>query len=104
MTLSEKLRASGRSIKGIARELHINPVDIHNFLRHRFHKISKSRRRLIRSFFIDQGWLARPKPRPRHKCPACKSVHVIKHDRQLKKTHAAPQSLSDDKNSSKEMQ
>jgi hypothetical protein len=68
--LSEKIKDSNTSIRGIGRHLQIHHVYVLDFIHRRFHKIGRARRRLIRQYFIEQGWLPKPKPR---KPPACRN-------------------------------
>jgi len=96
--LTDKIRATGRSINSVAREIGVSKYDLRKFIARRFHKVGRARRRLIRDFFRSQGWLPTPTPRETHECPTCKKVHVVKrsvplhHGRQDNKPAVASQS------------
>jgi hypothetical protein len=57
-------------VRAIAKALLISFQDVSHFIHRRYHKIGRARRKLIRQYFIEQGWLPKPKPR---KPPACRN-------------------------------
>ena len=77
-SLLENIRKDGFSIRQIARALSINQSDVFYFIRNKTSRVGKQRRRLIRDFFIKQGWLPTPKPALRCTCPICGKTHVQK--------------------------
>lgn len=90
--LLTKLRESGEGVKALARRAKVHPAAMSSFIHDHFERLSKARRKQIRGFFVAEGWLPAPKPRPRHKCPSCESIHVIKYGRQAKHQQTPAQS------------
>ncbi len=64
------VQSSFKSIKGVARHLQIPYESVSAFIHKRYNKISKKNRKLIRNFFIQQGFLPIPKRNP-PKCRNC---------------------------------
>jgi hypothetical protein len=76
IAMRTKVRAIG--IRRTARAAEVEPVDVRHYINRRYNKISKSSRKRIRLHLISTGVLPAPKPRQKHVCPLCDSVHVIR--------------------------
>jgi hypothetical protein len=77
-SLAGKIRAKGKSVHSVAREIDIDDCHVFNYIARRYSKISKANRKKIRLHFISIGVLPAPKPRPKHDCPLCNKTHTIK--------------------------
>jgi hypothetical protein len=82
--LKEIVASCGKSYKELADNIgnffhfNITAADLNHFTHRRFKKIGIAQRTIIRGYFQGIGWLPKPVPRPRHQCPTCGAVHVIK--------------------------
>ena len=81
MSTTEKIHAAGKSIAGIAKVLGVQAVDVRHCAHGRPRKVGRNRRKSILAYFRSQNWLPTPIPRPRHECPLCHKVHVIKSEK-----------------------
>jgi rRNA maturation endonuclease Nob1 len=94
--ISENIRKAGFSVRKIARLLSVNTADVSYFIQNKKDRVGRSRRRQIKQYFIQQGWLPKPIQRPRHDCPDCGGSHIIKKPAQVnsKKSSAQLQTVS----------
>ena len=76
--LKDKIGLKGISISSISKHTGIHKAQVSQFINGHPKECNKQYRKILRAYLITAGILPAPKPRPKHPCPNCASVHVIK--------------------------
>ena len=74
--LQEHLSMSGKTKSAIAREIGVPLQDLSHFVRAEMDKVGSAKRKKIRAWMVDQGYV---KPRRKPKvciCPRCQGRHI----------------------------
>ncbi len=72
------IKDKGLTAEKIAKFNDLQAIDVRHFINKRFNKISRRNKARLLQWFRDAGFLPRPTPKQRHRCPICGATHIIK--------------------------
>ena len=76
--LQEYLSMSGKTKSAIAREIGVPLQDLSHFLRGENKKVGRAKRKMIRAWMIQKGYLKPNRKREMCVCPVCQARHVMR--------------------------
>jgi hypothetical protein len=71
IALKEKLSLSGLSITMVSKATNVHKAQVSLFVNGNFKRCLKTTRKILRTYFIEQGILPKPKPRKPPVCRRC---------------------------------